>query len=263
MERERAPEIRLIHWKEIEVPPRRKRLEAAGYTVVGELPASGPELFRQLREAPPAAIVIDLGRLPSHGRDVGVAVRTSKATRHVPLVFVDGPEAKVVKVRELLPDATFTTWDEIADALAAALADPPAEPVVPSSNLAGYSGTPLPKKLMIKEGSTVALVGAPEDFESTLGELPPAVVLRRNRRGKPDTAIWFVRSLAELEREIERMGKLAPRGLWIAWPKKASGVQTDVGEAAVRATGLAAGLVDHKICAIDATWSGLRFVERS
>jgi len=133
----------------------------------------------------------------------------------------------------------------------------------PASNLAGYSGTPLPKKLMIKEGATVALVGAPEDFEATLGELPPGVVLRRNRRGKPDTAIWFVRSLADLKREIGRMGRLAPRGLWIAWPKKASGVETDVGEAAVRSTGLAAGLVDHKICAIDATWSGLRFVERS
>lgn len=86
--------------------------------------ASGPELFQQLRAAPPAAVVIDLGRLPSHGRDVGVGVRTSKATRHVPLVFVDGAKAKVAKVRETLPDATFTTWDEIVGALTAALADP-------------------------------------------------------------------------------------------------------------------------------------------
>lgn len=262
MARKSHPAVRLIHWKAEEVPARKERLEAAGYAVESDLPGSGAELLKVLRAAPPAAVVIDLGRLPSHGRDVGLGVRASKATRYVPLVFVGGSAAKVRMVRETLPDASFTTWAKVAETLAAVLADPPTAPVVPESSLAGYSGTPLAKKLMIKPGCTVALVEAPDEFESILGELPPDVVLRRNRRGKPDTAIWFVRSLAELKREIGRMGRLAPRGLWIAWPKKASRVETDVGEAAVRAAGLAAGLVDHKICAIDATWSGLRFVER-
>jgi len=257
------PRVRLVHWKPAEMAERRERLELAGFGVESEMLESGPALLRALREDPPAAVVIDLGRLPSQGRDVGVALRMAEATRRVPVVFVDGTAAKVETVRKTLPDAVYATWKDIASALTAALAAPPTDPVIPASDLAGYSGTPLAKKLMIKEGATVALVGAPEGFETTLGELPPDVALRRDRWGRPDTAIWFVLSRAELERGVARMGELAPRGLWIAWPKKTSGVETDVGEAAVRATGLASGLVDHKICAIDATWSGLRFIRRS
>ncbi|MGD8699278.1 MAG: hypothetical protein PVJ43_08315, partial [Gemmatimonadales bacterium] len=102
-----------------------------------------------------------------------------------------------------------------------------------------------------------------EGFEQTLGELPAGVVLRRQARGHCDLVVWFCKSQAELKRRVERLGELAgPGGLWIAWPKQASDISTDLTQAKVRATGLAAGLVDYKIAAIDATWSGLRFTRR-
>jgi hypothetical protein len=131
--------------------------------------------------------------------------------------------------------------------------------------LAGYSGTPLPKKLGIKEGARLALVAAPDDFvESTLAPLPDQVELRERARGPLDVIVFFTQSRADLER---RFGKLAsaldPAGaLWIAWPKRSSGVETDLTEDVLREVGLPQGLVDTKVCAIDDTWSGLRFVIR-
>jgi hypothetical protein len=128
---------------------------------------------------------------------------------------------------------------------------------------AGYSQTPLPKKLGIREGSVVALVGAPPGFERTLGSLPADVALRRKAGGRADLTLWFVRSRRELDRGIGRMAPKGEKGgLWIAWPKKSSPLAADVGEGDVRAAGLAAGLVDFKVCAIDLDWSGLRFSRR-
>jgi hypothetical protein len=125
--------------------------------------------------------------------------------------------------------------------------------------MAGYSGTPLPQKLGIKPGSAVALVGAPEGFAASLGPLPAGASLGGHRTA--DLAVWFVRSSADLR--PDRIDRLADgRPLWIAWPKKASGVRTDLNENVVRDAGLARGLVDTKVCAIDETWSGLLFRRR-
>lgn len=133
----------------------------------------------------------------------------------------------------------------------------------PSSRLAGYSGTPLPKKLGIKPDSTTALVGAPQGFRKTLGGLPEGARLQNEFRGEEDLAIWFVRSRAELTRGMKPMAGRRDQGkLWIAWPKKTSKLTADLGEADVREAGLAAGLVDFKVCAIDADWSGLLFTRR-
>jgi hypothetical protein len=128
----------------------------------------------------------------------------------------------------------------------------------------GYSGTPLPKKLGVKAGSIVALVGAPEGFLDTLGPLPGGATLRRGTRGPFSVGLLFVRSRAELARRFPAAAKAmgSPGALWIAWPKKASGVVTDLDENVVRAVGLAASLVDYKVAAIDATWSGLCFARR-
>ncbi|MBO0726577.1 MAG: DUF3052 domain-containing protein [Blastocatellia bacterium] len=146
------------------------------------------------------------------------------------------------------------------------MAKPVASPVVPASNLAGYSGTPLPKKLGVKPNSTVALLGAPKDFEKTLGSLPEGVKLKKRADETCDLIIWFVRIRAELYGRIKEMSELTgdagADGLWIAWPKRASGVASDMTENVVRETGLASGLVDYKICAIDPTWSGLKFARR-
>jgi hypothetical protein len=129
---------------------------------------------------------------------------------------------------------------------------------------AGYSGTPLVQKLGIKPDSRLALLAAPDGFDSTLGELPAGVEVRRSARGPVDVIVAFTLRRAELERRIPVLRRaLHPAGgLWIAWPKRASGVQTDVSETVVRELGLAAGLVDNKVCAIDEVWSGLRLVYR-
>jgi hypothetical protein len=129
------------------------------------------------------------------------------------------------------------------------------------AGMAGYSGTPLAQKLGIKPGAVVAFVDAPEEFGSALEPLPPGVSLRSDVRGRPELAVWFVRSSRDLR--ADRIDRLADgRPLWIAWPKKASGVQTDLTENVVREAGLARGLVDTKVCAIDETWSGLLFRRR-
>jgi hypothetical protein len=251
--------VRLIHWKPAEAVDKAELLRAAGYDVdVG--PVDGAAGMRALSDVLPAAFVIDLSRLPSHGRQVALALRQFRPTRSVPIVLVEGDPEKVDRLRRLLPDAVFTRWSRIRSSLRGAIARPPAEPVVPNTRPDGYSGTPLPRKLGIKAGGIVNLVDAPGDFERTLGGLPEGVVVRRTARGPADLTLWFVRSRRDYEQRIAAMAhRAAGGGLWVAWPKKASGMATDVSEAIVRATGLAAGLVDFKVCAIDATWSGLRF----
>jgi len=132
--------------------------------------------------------------------------------------------------------------------------------------MAGYSGTPLVRKLGIKDGHRVLWAGAPEGFEATLGELPGGATLARSARGDArfDVIHVFATRKAELEAAF---AKLRPRlvengGLWVSWPKKTAGVATDLTENVVREVGLATGLVDNKVCAVDEVWSGLRFVVR-
>jgi hypothetical protein len=132
--------------------------------------------------------------------------------------------------------------------------------------MAGYSGTPLPKKLGIAAGARVAWMGAPADFMGTLGPLPDGVTVSEGARGRGpfDVILLFVRSRAELAKHFAaQKSRLTPAGgLWVAWPKKASGIVTDMTEDVAREIGLPQGLVDNKVCAIDDTWSGLRFVIR-
>lgn len=129
---------------------------------------------------------------------------------------------------------------------------------------AGYSGTPLARKLGLKPDARLGLVSAPEGFQEELGELPPGLVVRRRLRGPLDVIVAFCTSRGELERRLPVwQAALDPGGgLWLAWPKRTSGVPTDLGDGIVRELGLRAGLVDNKVCAIDSTWSALRFVYR-
>lgn len=125
---------------------------------------------------------------------------------------------------------------------------------------AGYSGTPLPKKLEIKSNTRVATVGAPPEFSEVLGELPAGAKLQRGLLGPRDLTIWFITSRQQLEGDFSRVAPLKGEGsLWIAWPKKASGRKTDLTEDVLREVILPHGLVDRKVCAIDATWAGLLF----
>ena len=132
--------------------------------------------------------------------------------------------------------------------------------------MAGYSGTPLPQKLGIKPGQRVLLHAAPDGFERLLEPLPDRVRLQHNLRspGPFDVIVGFVLTQRRLDHDLPRLKQRLAKsgGLWIAWAKKAAGVRTDLTEAEVRQAGLAQGLVDNKVCAVDETWSGLRFVYR-
>lgn len=126
------------------------------------------------------------------------------------------------------------------------------------------AGTPLARKLGIKEGSRVAFVGAPEGFDAVVGPLPAGAELRARARGPLDVVLLFVRRRVDLERRFARLARaLDPAGgLWVVYPKKSSGVPGDLGFAAVQRVGLDAGLVDNKSAAVDDVWTGVRFVIR-
>ncbi len=124
--------------------------------------------------------------------------------------------------------------------------------------------TPLTKKLGVREGSRIALVGAPDGFAETLRPLPPDAEITDPDEGLIDVLVAFTTSRSELERALPTLTRslATTGGLWLAWPKKSAGVPTDLSDAVVQKTGLATGLVDNKVCAIDAVWSALRFVVR-
>ncbi len=255
------PSVRLVHWHPLEARARAAALAAAGFRVDASPVRGGPDL-RRIRQAPPDALAIDLSRMPSSGREIAVALRRAKATRGVPIVFFEGDPDKVARIRALLPDAVYTTWAKAPAALRRAMASPPARPVTPAS-FAAYAGVPLARKLGIGPGCVVRLVDPPPGFARALAPLPEGATVRKGL-GRGDLVVWFVRSRAVVARGARAMGARAGRGgLWIAWPKKSSGRAGDLSQAEVRRLGLAAGLVDYKICAIDATWSGLRFARRA
>ena len=129
--------------------------------------------------------------------------------------------------------------------------------------MAGYSGKPLVAKLGIKPGSTIAILGAPRGYDRLLGRLPE-VRRRSPATGRLDFVQFFTTEKHELERRFATLARsLTPAGmLWISWPKKTSGVATDLTEDVIRTVGLAHGLVDVKVAAVDDVWSGLKFVRR-
>jgi CheY-like chemotaxis protein len=254
--------ITLFLWNEDEAADRATTLRRAGYSVdVQTGPGSGGA--QDVRNNPPDVFVIDLGRLPSQGRGVAVWLRQKKQTRSVPIVFIEGDPAKTAVTRKMIPDAEYTGWRAIRGAIRRAIARPPENPVVPGT-MDGYAGTPLPNKLGIKAGTTLALLRAPEGFEKTLGTLPDDVTIKKQARGRADVIMLFVRSRADLAKRFPAARRLLAQGgrLWITWPKIASGVVSDLTQQKVREFGLAEGLVDYKISSVDKTWSALCFTQR-
>jgi CheY-like chemotaxis protein len=249
----------LVHFAETEGLERQKQLEALGFEVAYDF---GDSLFvsRQIKADPPDGVVIDLSRLPSGGREVAHSIRATKATRQVPIVFVNGEPEKVEKTRQFIPDATFTTWTRIKTALLRAIATPVKHPVVPDHN---NWGKPTVAKLGVKPGFKVALLGSPKGFADTLQPLPASVKLTARPEPDVDIYICFAKTGAELQAHLLALrGADRQKTLWLAWPKKASGVKTELDGNVVRETGLRAGWVDFKVCALDDTWSGLAFKKR-
>jgi hypothetical protein len=233
-----AARLRLIVWNAAEAAQKAAILRAAGYQVDHEVPADYRSQ-KPIRDNPPAAVLIDLSRAPAKGRDVALSLRK------IPIVFLNGTPTKY-------PNPTCATWDTILDALK----NLPPPPRAPKSALDAYAGVPLLKKLAIKPGMTVNLLGAPPGFEDTLGDLPESVKLRHDTTAKSDLTLWFVRSQSELDRELTF---LAVQRLWIIWRKKSPGIT----QRTIRESARAAGYVDYKIASIDQTWSGMLFALRT
>jgi CheY-like chemotaxis protein len=253
--------ILLVHWNAEEAKAKARTLKDLGHKA--DILCDSEKLnLGRVRKSPPDLLLIDLSRLPSHGREIAGYFRRLKSTRQVPILFVDGDAARVTRARDLIPDAEFARWESIRSAIPKAIRHAPAKPVVPGT-MAGYSGTPLPKKLGIREKHSVVLINGPDRFERKLEPMPAGAGIVAEA-DDANVALLFTASQAELARDLRPLVKALPEktALWIAWPKKASGVATDVNENVVREFGLGAGWVDYKVCAIDETWSGLCFARR-
>jgi hypothetical protein len=254
------PLVRLVSFDAESARVHARDLKKAGFEVDAS-PFKHTRLIGQFRDRPPAAILIDLDRLPSHGRAVAVVVRSAKSTCRIPIVFAGGEESKVERAREQVHGAFFTDWRGVAGALKKALQNRPAIISPRKAYMQQYAGSSLVKKLDVKANMRVSLLAAPEGFEDQLGELPAGVELESRLTAQTRMAIWFVRARRELESEIDflalRLPDKAP--LWIVYPKQTSRFKVDFNQRDVRATALAAGLVDYKICAVDSDWTGLKF----
>jgi hypothetical protein len=252
--------VRLIHFDGPEGRECRLRLAAMGFEALFD-EVDGPGLMKKLKANLPDAFVIDLSRRPSGGREVGMALRASKSTRHVPIVFVDGDPAKVKTIRALLPDAIYTTWTKLKAALPRAIAKPVTSPIVPPSSI--YSGKPAVEKIGIKSGMKVALLGAPPGFAAALKPMPARVTLSAKPESAADLFLCVVRSLRELHAHFITLARVIDRQpLWMVWPKQGARVKSEVNGNIVRETGLASGWVDYKVCSVDEVWSGLAFKKR-
>ncbi len=255
--------ILLIHWNDAEAEARINNI-ASNEFQMKHFKLKDSRFLKEIESEKPDAIVIDLNRLPSQGRDVALSIRKRKSTRFIPIIFIEGDTGKTDAVRKLLPDAVFGSWDALLSLIRAAAEQSDEAVVVPDSVFDGYRNVPLVQKLGLKPKSSLLLIYPPETFSSSLSPLPDGCHLSTDMNGLHDTVIWFARTRSELNKHIVRIsGMLKPRGgLWIAWPKKAGRLKSDLNQTIVRKAGLENKLVDHKICSVDETWSALRFVIR-
>lgn len=209
-------------------------------------------------------MLIDLDRLPSHGLAVAIMLRTSKSMQCIPIVFAGGAEEKIARVRGELPDAIFTDWAKAAAAVKRAIKNAPAVAARPVPPMQRYTGSPLARKLDLKAGTKAVLIGAEEGFIESLGDLPEGVELQSRVTVDTKLMLWFVRASHELAHAFEIAGVRMLKGcsLWIIYPKQAGRFKIDFNQNDVRVLGLEAGLVDYKICAVDADWSGMKFARR-
>jgi len=247
-----VPTAIVIHYDPAEAEQLAARIRREGFEAEA-CPVRGTAVITFVRRRHPDVVVIDLMRMPSYGRALGCLLREQKSTRGIVLVFMEGEPEKTRLVRKVLPDAVFTNLLRLGPALEKALRAAPAEPVVPD-----LTQIPPVAKLRIQEGATVALLRAPDGFQAKLEPLPKKVKLQTTATGA-GTILLFLRSSIELGRELPRIApEVAPgKTLWLIWPKKASGVRSDLTVQRIWQACPAFGLAPYKTCAIDETWSAL------
>ncbi len=252
--------VRVVHWNAAEAAPLLATLRAAGHQV--EYAAGdGGAVYRAIKQSPPDVVVIDLSRLPSHGRELATGLRGARATRHVPLVFVGGAADKVEAVRRWLPDAVYTTCGAVGAAVHAAKS--PAAPVVPPQMMDRYAGRTAAQKLGIGERASVGVIDATRGYAAALGSLPGSATIEEDPPEPRDVTLWFVREPDSFRAALARMRSIAGRTrLWVLWPKQTARPDSGLSENLIRESAMAVGLVDYKVCAIDKTWSALALARR-
>lgn len=254
-------QVLYFHWHEGEARDCGRMLETFGHkVVVHSATATTPKLNNRL----PDAVVISLGRLPSHGRAVAGWFWEAKSRRGIPVIFAGGSADKIAVARRQFPTATFCAPEEIVGVLCRLTACPAAAARVGRPSTSGYSGKPLAVKLGLKAKQRVGTDQAPAELMEWLGPLPGNVTVGHRPCANTDLAIVFATDAHRLaSRFASWASKMAIGGmLWVAWPKKAAKVATNLTEDVVREIGLAEGWVDVKVCAISEVWSGLKFLRR-
>lgn len=247
------PRVRLYHWKTEEAGTLIDKLRGEGFEVIHK--PEGRTSRRELKESGVVAVVIDLSRMPSHGKYVGAWLRGSKSTRHIPLVFVGGETEKVAAIQKQMPDATYASVAGIGAALKKAIRNPPSDPVLPRQMMQSAPGRTAAQKMGVREGNVVGLIDPPADYLRVIGELPDGAVLEEDSRGACPITIWFVHDAGEYEAALPSRRSLAARSrLWIVWQK---GRRDGLNGKFVRDRALAMGLVDYKVCSLDGVWSGM------
>jgi len=251
--------VRLFHWKAEEAKELIGRLRASGHEVAYD--EKIPGLLQKIKKEMPELIVISLRRLPSHGREVATFLRGSKATRHIPIVFVDGEPEKVEGLRQLLPDAGYTSFAKLGPAIRKAMANRPETPVVPVQMMDRYGGRTTAQKMGIVAGATVGLLDPPRDYENALGAMPDGVTFQEGAAKNCAVMLWFVTDADAYASRLPLVRALAARTkLWIVWQKGRK--DTGIGETYLRETANALGLVDYKICSVNERWSAMAFAQR-
>ena len=238
--------VLVIHRDIAEASQRAARLRALGFDAA-PYRSLGAKGFRGIRQDPPNTILIDLTQLPSYGKAMGVLIRQQKSLGVIPLVFIEGDPDKAAQVRDILPDAVYTTWAKAEAAIHRAIQHAPTEAIPPRT-----PRTSLLTKLGIGKQSRVALLHPPEGFE-----LPD--VQTQRQVGEADVVMLFFRKSVALGRELPGIaGMMRPgRRVWVLWPKKASGADTDLTMVRIRHIVAGVGLVDYKVCAVDEMWSAM------
>jgi hypothetical protein len=233
-------------------------LSTLGFRVVGG-PWSSPEITRNKVQLP-VAVIVDLSRSPSSGRDIAVAMRSNRELVNIPFILVGGAPDRVAMLKQLLPDAIEAIWAGIGAVISAACKNP-LSGGRKLSVFAAYENKSLAEKLGIKHGTTVVTINAPAGLRAILGALPDGVKICRAADTR-DLTLWFLRSAEELSDGIVKMKPHAASGrLWIIWRKGAS-AESPVNQISIRKEALANGLVDFRITRIDDDWAGLRFTIR-
>jgi CheY-like chemotaxis protein len=252
--------VRVIHWKEAEAGPLVDTVRSHGFAAEYVPDPSGSVVAGEIRANPPDAVVIDLSRLPSHGREIAVWLRNRKSTRNIPIVFVEGDPEKTEKVKAVLPDAVYTTMKGLSAALRTACAGRVPNPVVPPSAMERFRTKTAAQKLGILPASSVAVMDAPRDYAIVLGDMPDDVEISEDPEDIHNVTLWFIRDSESMRMAVRRMRAIASKTkLWILWPK---GQSNRFREGSIREMGIGNGLVDYKICSVNEQWSGILFARK-